>query len=327
MTLPELTDPVVLCLPDGHLNRPAVGYSRRPLHTTNMRGWGRNKRWEYWGIVTDRHCVGMTISNLDYLQVHQLYVYDRQSGQEISTDVLSPGLAHTQLPDHVAPLTASMHTSKLDLRFRERHDGTELTAISKRVTLSLVAGWSGDALCVVVPWDETRFQYTVKDLGRPLTGSITVDGTRFDLEPGANFGVLDRGRGRWPYSLTWNWAAGCGVVDGVSIGLQLGGKWTDGTGSTENALFIDGRMTYWPDPVEWDYDDRTWSAPWRIRGRSVDATLTPFHVRDAVSNVGVISSDTHQAFGRWSGWAADDDGVRYPLDGLVGWAEQAKNRW
>jgi hypothetical protein len=248
------------------------------------------------------------------------------TGEEISTDVLSAGLAHTTLPDHPAPLTASMHTSKLDLRFRERHDGTEITARSKRVALSLLAGFSGDALCVVVPWSDTLFQYTVKDLARPMTGTITIDGTRFEVEPGS-FGVLDRGRGRWPYSLTWNWATACGVMDGVTLGLQLGGKWTDGTGSTENALFVDGRMTYWPDPVEWVYDDHDWAAPWHIRGRSVDAMLTPFHVRDAVSNVGVVASDTHQAFGLWAGWAADDNGVRYPLDGLAGWAEQAKNRW
>ena len=65
--LPELTAPVDLCLPDGRLNRQAVGFSRRPLHRTPLRGWGRNKRWEYWGLVTPSHVVGLTMSNLDYV--------------------------------------------------------------------------------------------------------------------------------------------------------------------------------------------------------------------------------------------------------------------
>ena len=56
---PELNAPVDLCLPDGRLNPAAVGWTRRPLHTANLRGWGRNKRWEYWGIVTADHIVNV----------------------------------------------------------------------------------------------------------------------------------------------------------------------------------------------------------------------------------------------------------------------------
>ena len=55
----EITSPVDLCLPDGTLNREAVGWTRHPLHRTNLRGWGRSKRWEYWcvqapGVVQER---------------------------------------------------------------------------------------------------------------------------------------------------------------------------------------------------------------------------------------------------------------------------------
>ena len=42
--------------------------------------------------------------------------------------------------------------------------------------------------------------------------------------------------------MRWNWGAGSGVVDGRVIGVQVGGRWTDGTGSTENALVVDGRV-------------------------------------------------------------------------------------
>ncbi len=46
----EITEPVDLCLPDGRLNPDAVGWTRTPLHTTNLWGWGRAKRWEYWNV-------------------------------------------------------------------------------------------------------------------------------------------------------------------------------------------------------------------------------------------------------------------------------------
>ena len=45
------------------------------------------------------------------------------------------------------------------------------------------------------------------------------------------------------------------------------------------------------------------------------------------TNALVIASATVQAFGTWSGSAVGSDGTEYRLDGLVGWAEQARNRW
>ena len=104
--LPEITEPTDLCQANGRLNKSAVGYSRRPLHRTNLRRWGRNKRWEYWGVVTESHAIGMTISNLDYLAVNQLYVLDRATGEEIVTDVNGVGFTGATLQDAPGRLVA-----------------------------------------------------------------------------------------------------------------------------------------------------------------------------------------------------------------------------
>jgi hypothetical protein len=41
----------------------------------------------------------------------------------------------------------------------------------------------------------------------------------------------------------------------------------------------------------------------------------------------VVAGETHQLFGTFRGWASTDGGDRVDLDGLVGWAEEARNRW
>ncbi|WP_454261339.1 DUF2804 family protein [Pseudoxanthomonas mexicana] len=89
-------------------------------------------------------------------------------------------------------------------------------------------------------WSTRRFQYTVKDVALPASGTITTDGVRHDV-PAGSWAVLDHGRGRWPYDVAWNWGAGAeSASDGRSIGLQVGGRWTDGTGATENAVIVGG---------------------------------------------------------------------------------------
>ncbi len=322
----EITAPVDLCDASGRLNPEAVGFSRHPLHRANLRGWGRTKRWEYWGIVTPTHVVALTISDLDYAGVHAIYVLDRATGVETVREATVPFARGSSFPDRSGVGTATGAGGGLRIEAANDDEGTRLRASAEgvRIDVRVELPEGHESLGVVVPWSSRRFQYTVKDVSRPATGSLVLDGRHHHL---GGYAVLDHGRGRWPYSLTWNWAAGSGAVDGSIRGLQLGGKWTEGTGSTENALLVDGRLHKIGEELVWEYDRSDWMRPWRIHGERLDVTLHPFHERVARTNLLVVASETHQCFGEWEGWALTDDGERLRFDGLLGWAEEANNRW
>ena len=69
--------------------------------------------------------------------------------------------------------------------------------------------------------------------------------------------------------------------------------------------------------------------PWCFtdsQGR-LDLTFTPFKERVAQTNLGVIFSEVHQVFGRYSGWAMDDGGQRIQIRDLIGFAEEHHARW
>jgi hypothetical protein len=325
----EIDAPIELCLPDGRLNRAAVGWTRRPLHRANLRGWGRNKRWEYWGVVTPSHVVAVTVSSLDYAGVSGIYVLDRSRGEELVREAITPLARGVVLPDRCGGGPVRAEARGLRIAIDEREEGTSLyaRAADLEVALTIARPAGHEALGVVVPWSERLFQYTVKDLARPARGRLTIRGREHEVAGETAFAVLDHGRGRWPYAKSWNWAAGCGRRDGLALAIQLGGKWTDGTGSTENALLLGGRLHKIGEDLEWSYDRGCWTRPWRIAGARVDVKFEPFHERRARTNLGIVASEIHQCFGRFTGWASTDEGDRVSLDGLVGWAEEARNRW
>lgn len=322
---PEITRPVALSRGRGRLAPGSVGWSRRPQHDTAIAGWGRRKRWEYWGIVTPGHIVGLTVSSLDYAGVLGVYVLDRTTGHEVVHDAVVPLARGVVLPERVGQGRAHGAGAGLSIDVTHAGDSTSLRATAPGVEVDLaVAEVPGhEALCVVVPWTSTRFQYTVKDVGRPVTGRLVLDGSSYDVDAATSYAVLDHGRGKWPYAITWNWAAAAAPGRAVT----LGGRWTDGTGMTENGLFVDGRLHKIGEPLRWDYDRSDWTAPWRIRGDRVDLTLTVEHERAARTQLGLVANETHQCFGTFAGWAVDDAGERVVLDGLAGWAEEARNRW
>jgi hypothetical protein len=324
----EISSPVALCTTRGRLDPASVGWSRHPVHTANLRGWGRTKRWEYWGVVTPDVIVGLTISSLDYLGLVSIVVIDRRSDTEIISTALDPLARHIELPERSGVGVARGRVRGLGLSFANSPAGTRLEAEGPGVRFVADVGPGAECLAVVVPWSQRRFQYTVKDVGRPVTGTLRLGDEVIAFGPrDGSFAVLDHGRGKWPYSVTWNWAAGFGEVAGRRVGLQLGGRWTDGTGSTENGVFVDGRLHKIHDDLRWTYDRTNWMAPWRIKGPRVHVAFAPFHERDERTNALVISTEVHQCFGVFTGWLLDDSGTRIPVDGLVGWAEEARNRW
>jgi hypothetical protein len=189
-----------------------------------------------------------------------------------------------------------------------------------------------ESLNVVIPWSSKQFQFTSKHQARPALGSITVDGRTLEIggPAGEAWGILDIGRGRWPYRTRWNWGGGSAYAPtGELVGLQVGGKWTDGTGFTENGVMVDGRLVKIGEDLEWTYDWDNPLDPWQVRSAdgTLDVTLAPIHDRHANLNLGILKNEVHQVFGHWSGCVPKGDGTSLWIAKMLGFAEEARSRW
>jgi len=120
------------------------------------------------------------------------------------------------------------------------------------------------------------------------------------------------------------------VQGGRTVGLQLGGKWTAGTGMTENALCVDGRLSKLSEELVWDYDRDDWMRPWRITtpaSSRVDLAFTPIYDKRSRLALGIASSQVHQCFGLYSGTVVTEGDQLVTIENLFGWAEEARWRW
>ena len=340
---PELTAPVDLCTPDGRLLNPAArGWSRTPMHTGNLRGqWGRNKRWDYWAVLAGDLTVAITYADVDYLGMSTIWWADLSTGVTGGREVNLPLARGVSLPDRpgTAPLTYRGSDTRVDIV--DDTDGTRIEAHWKerdgspaRLDLHIDQPEGHESVNVVIPWSQRRFQYTSKHQARPAHGTLTIGENQrtvgsADGGPEA-WGILDVGRGRWPYSTRWNWGGGAGRSDdGAVIGLQFGAKWTEGTGFTENGIIVDGRVTKIGRELAWDYDWDHPMRPWRVHDErcGIDVTLTPRHDRHSKVNAGVLASEVHQVFGHWHGHVTDAVGTVHRVQGLQGFAEESRSRW
>jgi hypothetical protein len=336
---PELTGPVQLCTPDGRrLDPMARGWSRHPLHTANLRGRRlRTKKWDYWAVLAGDLAIGLVYADVGYLGLASVWWGDLHTGQTGGSDVAVPLARGVELPDLPGSAPLVLEHPKLQLRVADGADGTRLQASwpedgdTSELDITVALPDGHESLSVVIPWSDTSFQFTTKDQARPATGRLVRCGTEVRLGDGEPaWGVLDVGRGRWPFSIHWNWGGGAGTATtGEVVGIQVGAKWTEGTGFTENAVTVDGRLHKVGRELEWTYDWDRPMAPWRVvdPGGAIDLTLTPRLDRHSRTNALVLRTEVHQVFGTWAGTVRGEDGRELHLEGVQGFAEEARNRW
>lgn len=334
----ELTAPVVLCRADGTLAPDAIGWARQPIIDCTLHGsWGRRKRWDFWCITGPGFAMNLTYAHVDYLGLADVWFRDLVAGDEATATVPVPLGAGMALHPRAGEGAVELAGKRLRLRFADDAHGT-LLAVSFPTAkgrfdaeVHVTRPPEHESLTVVIPWADRRFQCTTKDVSRPAEGWITWGTRSYELATdGSSWGCLDFGRGKWPYRTRWNWGAAAGLVGGRRIGLQLGGKWTDGTGMTENALVVDGRLSKLSEELVWEYDTSDWLRPWRIRtprSDRLDVTFTPVHDKVSRLQAGVAQSTVDQCFGTFAGRIVPDGGEAIEVADLFGWAEEATWRW
>ncbi len=331
----ELTAPVDLCDGRGRLAPAAVGFARHPVIRANLSGhWPRKKRWNFWNWIGPEGVFSVTLADIDLASLCMFTFTDFRDGRHVAG--ASYGLpGRFRLPEEVDATVAfagggidyanRVEGRDLSVLFRGRaSDGTGIAAdfVVRRPP-------GGESLNVVVPWTASRFQCNSKHAALPCDGELRVGGRRLTLDPRRWFAVQDWGRGMWPYRSFWNWGVATGWAGDDLLGVNVGGKWTTGTGSNENGILCNGRLHKVMEDLRWEYDPVHWRKPWRVvaeHSGAIDLTLEPVVAHTPRLDLGVLATGGVCAFGRWRGTVRVEERP-IAVDGLWGWAEEFSHRW
>lgn len=333
----EILQPTPLCDKKGNLNPAAIGYAKQPLIQCNLSGhFMRKKKWNYWCVYGEDILFSATISHLDYAVVCFVYVleYETQRFYEKTTTLLLGN--KIKMPEHVLE-SLKFSNSEMSIRMTYLNNETHLSVAipnfdneTLHAELTIHHPNDDESLNVVVPWNRQTFQFTAKHHTLPTTGIVKIGDKRFVFNEEESFAVLDYGRGVWPRSATWNWGMASQRVRDKRIGLNFGGKWTDGTGMTENAVFVNGKMTKIHEDILFNYDRNNFMKPWEITTKfsdQIQLTFSPFFERIATTDAKFIASEVHQMFGYYNGKVYLENGDLLTVKQLLGSVEEHIAKW
>ena len=333
----EISEPTLLCDKKGNLNPKAIGYAKKPLIESNLKGhYMRKKKWNYWCVFGDDILFSVTISHLDYAAVCFVYFLNYETQRYVEKTVTIPLGSRLKMPTNILE-SILLHSKEMSIQLMFIHNETHMIVTIPdfdgdflHADLHISHPVEDDSLNVVIPWSRTQFHFTGKHHILPATGFVKIGDSRYTFECEDNFAVLDYGRGVWPRASVWNWGFASQRVGSKRIGLNFGGKWTDGTGMTENAIFIDGKMTKIHEDLLFTYDTKDFMKPWKIKTKfseGVNMTFTPFFHRISKTDLKLIYSEVHQMTGYFNGKIQLENGPTLEVKQLLGCIEEHKAKW
>lgn len=299
----------------------------------------RTKEWDYYCILARDYGLAVTVADNDYLGFLGVTWFDFRNASFISEDAIAPfPMGKFRMPESADAGDVSVAHGGLGISYAHEPGGRRVRVrapgFDKGRGLEadlFLAQPSMDRMVIATPFAGAprSFYYNQKINCLRADGAVTIGGDRFAFAPDEALGVLDWGRGAWTYDNTWYWGSASGFVDGRVFGFNIGYGFGDTSAATENMLFVDGRAHKLSDVTFHMPAGAPDSAPWRFTSSDgrFELTFAPIVDRASNSDIGLIKSDQHQVFGRFSGEVVLDDGAELAIKDLLGFAEKVHNRW
>jgi hypothetical protein len=326
--------------------RPRFGIYRGPLTSLNLddfRPYGakdrascakrrilkyRIKRWEYLGVCNNDIIFGIAVVRLGYMCNLFTYLFDRRSFRISEYDILTPGGGAAVFEGNSLAGQITFASGKTTVRMTSDPEAIAVEgSIKGELSLSLSFRKYQEPLVCLTRVGLKGFNYTHKEAGITVQGSIRHRGMSWDVQEEQSFGVRDYTLGYPARQTFWSWASGGGTdSEGNRVGFNLV-QGINETGFTENVFWINGRLVK-TDIVDFRYDDLDLLKPWHIASNDgrVRLQFLPEGKRSASIRAGLIVSKFHQPFGRFAGTLRDGDQA-CELQNVSGFTEEHYAKW
>lgn len=343
----EITKPSDVFRKDGSLMQR--GWARRPILNYNRENipvkWHRIKEWSHYSVLDKEQGIGfmMTIGDIGYLTIMGFIWLDLKEKKSTTW-----GMARLFTRNKYCWPRSAM--DEADIVF----PGWNFSAVIKQRKGYRILGvnyprWAFKGLkAAIVLYDDPNMDNTVLSTGyakdhrqfyynhkvnyMPARGFVEIGKRskkkRYEFNKETSFGLLDWGRGVWPYRTHWLWGSASGKVDGVPVAFNIGYGFGDLSTHTENIVFYDGKA-HKLDKVTFHHDNRDPKKPWCFTSNDdrLNLTLEPLIPERTKVDVGLILVDTSSLHGFYSGYVVLDNGKRIEIDKMLGHAEDIKWRW
>ena len=336
----EISKPSNLFNRDGSLVQQ--GWARKPILNYNKgsigKGWTRIKEWDHFSVLNKNFGFQLTIGDIGYLTQMSYVWLDFKNKNQNGKGVFkfftkSKLLPLNSLDDSIIEFPTKKFKATIskqgDRRIISINDPSfQDKGIKCTIYLEDNPKWDNTVVVTGYKEDSRLFYYNHKINMMPAEGTLRLGEKVYEFNPDSSFGLMDWGRGIWPYKTHWLWGSACGIVDQKPIAFNIGYGFGDLSTHTENIIFYNGKA-HKIDEITFHHENRDPSKPWKFTSNDnrFNMILTPLIPHKEKINFGIIKLNSSLMHGLYTGDLVLDNGEKIHIKNMLGHAEDILWRW
>lgn len=317
------------------------GYSTQSVLTYNRESiqaapW-RIKEWDYYQIVNDDFSLQIAIANLSYVASINVVLVDLKNASRTFVEKrFALPFNRLKMPRNAQKGDLHFQSKDFNMSFIVGDKGRRLLASindpkQPRVKIDIrLEQVDLSSIVMATPFDEDpyAFYYNQKINCMPASGLALIGDSEYRFDPKESFGLLDWGRGVWPFSHEWFWGSGSSWIDNKRFGFNIGYGFGNTSAASENMIFYDGKC-HKIDQVDFNIPQDSYMKPWTFSSNDgrFEMDFEPVYDNYTEDKFLFANKYWHQVFGRVTGKAVLDDGQIIEVKDMMITTEHATNRW
>ena len=325
---------LVLLGGDGRLYRP--GWASRMNYAYNREQAKKNpfnlKEWNFYQFIKGHWVVQLTIGHVSYACSVTATLLNLDTGEKREVNRTRLFYVPTLDTDPEAPSVNEFQAKDFLMRFEVTDRVRQLTFTGKgepwgdvEIRLDAENDPANHKMVIATPFKRPhQFYLNYKENYYRASGFARFGDLAVSLD-GAS-GLLDWGRGIWPYRHEWWWGNLTARVDDADFGFNIGWGFGDLSHATENVFFYK-RKAYKLGTLQVDMEGG-YMDPWHLKDPSgrLELHFRPLYDNYTENKLLVVDTHCNQVYGLFDGYAMTDEG-RVEFHDLLAFIEHAVNRW
>jgi len=331
----EITSKTELLAPNGDLN--AKGYAKKMNFIYN-RICARSvpfklKEWNFYQFQSEHYVLQLTLGHVSYMGQMAVTLIDLDNGQKWEFGIMKPffipeldlnpeNQSFCEYKGKHCHLTYRITPTERVLEFK----GSNRKYRDIEISLSIENDVNNEKLVIATPFEKpTQFYLNYKENYYKANGFARFGDTEVSFENAT--GLLDWGRGIWPYQHEWYWGSLTSHIDGIPFGFNIGWGFGDTSNATENIYFYNKKGYKLGEVIaEWDQNDLMKTQHIHDTEGKFDCTFTPLYNNHTENKFVVVDTECDQVYGYFTGSIETEEG-RKEFKNILAFMEHAVNQW
>ena len=292
------------------------------------------KEWNFYQIQKDHYSLQLTLGHVSYMCSVSATLIDLDTGKKWCFGTMKPFFVPELDRDPEGESFNEFSAKDFYLSYEVTADKRIICAKGRskefekvNIQITLDNDVNNEKMVIATPFEQkaNQFYLNYKENYYHGTGKVQFDDFVVDFD--GCTGLLDWGRGVWPYRHQWVWGNLTSHIDGVPFGFNIGWGFGDLSHASENMYFYD-KKAYKVGELLVERDENDYMKPWKLEDEEgkLRMTFTPMFDNYTQNKFVVVDTHCDQVYGYFDGTVETEDGQK-KFNHLLAFIEHAVNRW